>query len=105
MEKRAYKRILANVQISFFYDNAMFTGTIMNLSKNGIYIKTEMRLYYFKSKFKVHIPLENEVLEVPVKIIRLVKTDGFYDGMGVELLNSPKKYLELIDSLKYACKS
>lgn len=105
MDRRAYERIPANVQIRFFYDDTMYTGTIMNLSKNSMYIKTDIRLYYYKLKFKVLIPLVHGVLEVPVKIGRLVQTEGFYDGMGVQLLDLPKQYLEYVDSLKSALQS
>ncbi len=100
IEKRAYERTSANLHVRFFYDDAMYTGTITNLSKNGLYIETERRLYYFKLIFKVHILLDNEVLEIHVRVKRLAKTNGFYNGIGVELLDTPKKYLEFVDRLK-----
>jgi hypothetical protein len=100
MEKRAYDRTPANMLIKFFYDNAVYTGTIKNLSENGMYIETEDYLYYYKSKFIIHIPFQDDVIVVPVELRRLAKTKGSYKGIGVELLNPPERYLELLGCIK-----
>ncbi len=102
MEKKACEKIPVNLHVSFLYDNSKHTGIVTNLSNNYMYIKTRMCLY-FKTKFKVLISLDNEMVEVPVKVNRLVKKNGFYDGMGVKLLCRPKKYLKYVGSLKIAC--
>ncbi len=94
-----YGRIPANVQANFFYGNVMYGGTITNLSKNGMYIDTTQCLPR-KSKFDVLILSNYWVLEIPAKVSRLVKTGNTYNGMGVELLNQPKKYLEFVTYLK-----
>jgi hypothetical protein len=108
MKKREYERISSNMQVNYFYNNAMYTGTVTNLSKNGMYIKTEASLPFkskfevlipFKSKIDIIIPLEDEVMEVPVKVRRLVKEDGHYEGMGVELSNPSQDYLEFLNKL------
>jgi hypothetical protein len=49
--------------------------------------------------FEVHIPLEAEVLKVLVKVVRFIESNDFYEGMGVELLNIPRKYLEFVIKL------
>ena len=46
------------------------------------------------------IPFKEEIIKVPVRVKRLVKSDDIYNGMGVELLNSPQNYFEFVDSLK-----
>jgi hypothetical protein len=102
MDKRADRRISANERICFTYDDVIHSGTITDLSKCGMYIKTDIPLYYYKLKFDVRIPLANGFFNVPVKIARLEQTAGYYYGMGVELLDLPEQYLILIDTIKYA---
>ena len=99
MNRRAFKRIYGNLNARFFYDDSMYTGTISNLSGNGMYIEMDMCLYYYKSRFNVQLLLINKSLEIPVKISRLVEKHGFYYSMGVELVVPPKEYLEFVASL------
>ncbi len=105
MQKRAFERIPAGLRTRFFYGNTIFTGTVTNLSENGMFINTRMYLSS-DSRFEILIPLKEETLRVPVKVSRIVKTDDFYDyniyknGMGVKLLNPPQNYLEFINRLR-----
>ena len=100
MNRRAYKRIYGELRARFFYDEAMHTGTITNLSANGMYIELDMCLYYYKSNFTIKLLLLNRTLDIPVKISRLVEKHGFYYGMGVELVNPSEEYLDFAASLE-----
>ncbi|MEN8264979.1 MAG: PilZ domain-containing protein [Nitrospirota bacterium] len=109
MKKRQLERVPVDVPVSFFYDNALYIGNATNLSNNGMYIESEMCLpfqskfeIYFSSNSKVNllIPLKYEDIEVPVKVKRLIKTDGCYNGMGVELLNQSQDYLDFVESFR-----
>jgi hypothetical protein len=102
MEKKTREKIPVNLHVSFLYDKSKHTGIVTNLSNNYMYIKTKM-CFYFKTKLKVFITLDDEMVEVLVKVNQLEKKNGFYDGMGVKLLGRPKKYLKYVDSLKIAC--
>ena len=99
MGKRVFERIPVNIESDIFYSNTIHAGMIANISKKGMYIKTEI-CPPFKSKLEVLIPFKDETLKVPVRVKRLVKSDDIYNGMGVELLNLPQNYLEFVDSLK-----
>ncbi len=106
MKKRAYKRTSVNVPVSFFCDNEEYTGTMKNLSNNGIYIETELcpalksiLRAVIPAKIIIHIPSRNGVVEVPVKVRRLAKTDGNYVGIGVELANPQENFLAFVDSI------
>ncbi len=101
MDKRAFERVFANIEAKFFYGNAIYTGEITNLSENGIFISARL-CFPFESKFEILIPVNEEILKIPVKVSRIVKTDDFYDGMGLELLERPKNYLEFVSNLKSA---
>ncbi len=106
MKKRAHERISVNVQGSFFCDDKEYTGTIKNLSKNGIYIETEIcptlksiLRTFISAKINIAVPSSNGGLEVPVKVRRVAETNGYDMGMGVELLNPQENYLAFVRSL------
>ena len=101
MDKRAFERVSVNIEAKFFYGNAIYTGEITNLSENGIFISARL-CFHFESRFEILIPVNEEVLKVPVKVSRIIKTDDFCDGMGLELLERPKNYLEFVSNLKSA---
>ena len=99
MEKRAYQRIPVNLYARLIYGNMIFLGAIMNISKNGMCIKTIKR-FPVESKFEILIPLITMVLKIKVKVIRFIKTNDVYYGMGVEVLKRPGNYLELVDGFE-----
>ena len=106
MKERAFPRKTANIQADFIYNKVRYAGTITNLSKKGMYIKTELHLplisnlvhIFLKPKFEIFLPCNGNILKVPLKVRRLIKTDGFYNGIGADVYNSPQDYFELIDS-------
>lgn len=100
MQKRAFERIHTNVPANFIYGDTIHTGTVTNISENGMYINTRT-CFPFKSEFDVLIPFKKDVLNVPVKVSRLIKKGDNYDGMGLELLKQPQNYLEFLSSLGY----
>ena len=100
MQKRTSERKPSNINIKFSCDNADYSGTVINLSKNGMFIKTRDMCFPFNSTFEIIIPLEKEVLNLPVKVSRITKTNDTYDGIGVELLDPPRNYLEFVKSFR-----
>jgi hypothetical protein len=99
MEKRALKRVHAKVQADFFYGDTMYTGTVTDISKKGMYIKTEM-CPPSDSKLEILLPFMNEVLKIPVKVSRLERKGTAYRGMGVEILESSNGYVDFFNSLE-----
>jgi hypothetical protein len=99
IEKRAYNRTISHLYVRFFYDSILYTGIVRDISNNGMYIKAKKRLP-LRSIFELQIPLIEEVLNVSVKVNRIVNTSDIYKGMGIEVLNPPKSYLELADNIK-----
>lgn len=77
-----------------------YCGTVMNLSEKGMYISTIDMRFPFDSKFEMLLPLNEEVLNIHVKVSRITKTKDFYDGIGVELLDPPQNYIEFIKCLR-----
>ncbi|KPK02010.1 MAG: hypothetical protein AMK71_03760 [Nitrospira bacterium SG8_35_4] len=95
MEKRHCDRITVNQDIFFCVHNAKRVGILTDCSESGMYIKS-LFSYPFESLYKIQIPLDDDLLELPVKVVRIVKSGEAYDGMGVRLLNLPQRYLEFV---------
>ena len=108
MKNRSYERMPFELKVQFLYFNSMYHGTIKNISQNGMYIETN-ESQPFHSKFDVHIPFRskikilinsnNNVLEVPARVKRLVKNGAAFTGMGVKLLNPSPNYMDFMSSL------
>ncbi len=99
MHKRAFERIHVNLEVEFSCREEDYRGKITNVSENGMFIQTEMH-FPFDPRFEVHIPFKGNILKIPVKIARVVKTNNFYDGIGVEILEQTEEYLEFVNGLK-----
>ena len=95
MNKRTSDRINKSLNVVFPCCRKFYSGTATNLSENGMLIKSDVWVP-MDSTFELLIPFDEEVLKVPVKFVRQAKTGNNYKGMGVKLLNLPKKYLELL---------
>ncbi len=95
MDKRASKRINEKLSVRFPGRNTFYSGIATDLSETGMFINSDI-YFPIRSEFEMLVLLKEEVLKVPVKIARIVKTGDMYEGMGVELLNLPKKYLEYV---------
>ncbi len=102
MRKRSFERIPASINVEFCCDDRGYSGTVKNLSENGMFISTRDMCFPFDTKFEVLIPVEESVLTIPVKVSRITRTSNCYDGIAVELLNPPEDYLKFIEFLKTA---
>ena len=75
----------------------------INLRK-CLFVNTEL-CFPVESKMGVLMKLEDEILIVPVEIVRVLKSDHKCTGMGVRILNVPKKYVEFISNSYQSCQS
>jgi len=97
-EKRTIDRIPAFFEFHCF--NEEYFGTITNISEKGIYFRSQKLSFPLSLEFVMYIPLKKEIVPVPVKICRVIKTAGYYDGAGVELLEYPENYLQFMSGLR-----
>ncbi len=100
MKKRAVERLDANLEAEFSLSDQVITGSIVNLSEKGFLLNTK-KCPPMRAKFDLTIWMDNEVLKMPVKVRRLVKKDHYYEAAGVEILNPPKQYLDLVNDLRW----
>lgn len=101
MQKRAFERIPANIRVRFFSGISDYFGTVTNLSEKGMFISTEVNVP-LEQQLEILIPLKEEVLKIPAKIISVIKSDKINSGIGVILLNASNNYLEFVDTLRTA---
>lgn len=97
MEKRASDRIPSNQNVRLCFENNISTGTLINISKNGMFVNTKV-CFPLKTQFEILLPMGKEILKVPVKVARLSKKNEIYDGIGAELIEAPAKYLDFVDN-------
>lgn len=97
MEKRSCARVSVIQEIMFLSDTSKRFGTLADCSESGMFIRT-MSSYPFEPEYDILIPRKQEVLIVTVKVVRAVKSGNFYEGMGVQLEESPQNYLNFVTS-------
>lgn len=102
MQRRSFERVPADIKIRFYSCNTDYSGTIKNLSENGMFISTDKMLFPFDSTIEIIIPFNEKLLKVPVKVIRMTRSDDVFDGIGVTLLDNHREYLEFVNNRKSA---
>jgi hypothetical protein len=88
------------VRVEFDWSNTICCCNAINLSEKGMLLKTSDICFPLDTHFEIYIHLRGDVLEVPVKVNRLIKTDNVYDGIGIELIDPPLSYVDFISDLR-----
>lgn len=96
MQRRSFERVPANIKVRFYCCNTDYSGTVTDLSENGMFISMNKMIFPFDSKIDIIIPIEKKLLKVPVKVIRMTKSENVFNGIGVEILVSQQEYLEMV---------
>ena len=71
----------------------------MNVSAGGMFLTSKKIQFPIETQFKIFIPLKDNLLSIYVKINRMTKTNGYYDGIGIEIVSPSQKYLDFISTL------
>ena len=98
MEKLNSNRIPEDLTVVFPLSNKIYTGTVTNLSGNGMLIDSEFNLPT-KSRFELLISIYNEILKIPAIFVRREIEGNHNKGMVVKLLDPPKEYLDFVFDL------
>jgi len=96
---RTFDRIPVLIDVEINYDKKVYKGTLMNLSENGMFIRTNNMPSPLHSQIEISIPMKEEILSVSGKLVREENIRGYYNGIGVEVLNPSKNYIDFIFSL------
>jgi Tfp pilus assembly protein PilZ len=106
MEKRAYRRVPANLQARVLYGNLIYSGKVTDISENGMFINTKVN-FPVNAVFILIVLVNDCVTKIPIKVKRTVKSENKHSdntacGIGVELVNAPQNYLDYVKSCKAA---
>lgn len=95
MEKRYFRRMTSNIDARLFHGNLFYSGTVLNLSEKGIFLSAKLCLP--SDSLCLIIIRENSSLFNFLAKVRHAKDTDFYSkGMGIELLNPSKHYLDFV---------
>ncbi len=102
MEKRAFKRLSVDLQARVLFGNIIYTGKVSDLSENGMFINTKIN-FPLETLLLTVVLLENETLNIPVKIKRVVKAtehtgNNSRSGLGVKIQGPQQDYLDYVQS-------
>jgi len=103
-ERRTYDRVQTSMEARFFCGNRYYAGKITDVSEQGMFISTDIRLP-INSSFDIMMVINDQVTSVPVTVRRSIESTYRSDnlssgGMGVELMKSPTQYLNYVSRLK-----
>lgn len=96
---RSFDRIPVAITVTINRCNRLEKGRLLNLSENGMFIRTDEMLSPSDSDIDVIIPLDEEKIQVPGRIVRAENISGLHQGIGVKIFNPPQRYLDFIDRL------
>jgi hypothetical protein len=102
MAIRSSWRVPVRLNVTFHSGGNTYAGTITNLSEDGIFVSTNSLNIPPDPEFKISIPIAQQTVHLPARLVRTVKTNGHYNGFGVELINPPQQYLDYVDELMYS---
>jgi hypothetical protein len=99
IERRSAVRVPVGEDVKICEGNLFFSGTALNLSEKGMFIGTKK---YFRREAisLIVMRLKDRLFKLPAKIKRSTLKTGFYDGIGVELINPPRDYIEFLNYWK-----
>jgi Tfp pilus assembly protein PilZ len=102
-ERRVCERFSSNLQARLFYGNLIYTGKVTNISMSGMFISTKVK-FPVNSEFLMVVLLDDRTVKIPIKVKRTIKQEDDYyselSGLGVELLQAPRNYLDYVGSCK-----
>ena len=100
MQRRALERININLNSRLFHGHKFYCGTVLNLSEKGAFIWS--RGYVpVDNVFVLLVRVKHELILLILKVRWIIKTEGFFNGMGAEILNPKKDYLRLLKVLRH----
>ena len=94
MELRVFERVNSTVKAELYFDNGVYEVTVRNLSRNGLYIDTDI-CPPCESNIVVVLTLDDNYLLLRGKVKRTVNINEL-SSIGVELFNPSQNYIKYI---------
>jgi hypothetical protein len=99
IERRSSARVPVGEEVKICEGNLFFSGTALNISDNGMFIGTKKH-FPLETVSLIVMNMKDRLFKLPAKIKRSTLETGFYDGIGVELIDPPRDYLEFLNYWK-----
>lgn len=99
IERRSSVRVPVGEDVKICEGNLFFSGTALNISDRGMFIGTK-KSFPLNAISLIVMRIKDRLLKLPAKIKRSTLETGFYDGIGVELIDPPRDYLEFLNYWK-----
>lgn len=99
IERRSSVRVPVGEDVKICEGNLFFSGTALNISDRGMFIGTK-KSFPLNAISLIVLRIKDRLLKLPAKIKRSTLETGFYDGIGVELIDPPRDYLEFLNYWK-----
>ncbi|MBI4847365.1 MAG: PilZ domain-containing protein [Nitrospirae bacterium] len=100
-QRRAFERIIAKLEVRFFYGKMFYPGVVTDLSENGMFIRSRITPPV-ESVLPVIIRQEKGLLTVLARV-KWTRKPFDHDnpgGMGVEIMNPSQDYFEFTNCKK-----
>jgi hypothetical protein len=100
-EKIHCEKLSKKIDTSYFFGNALASGTVTDISEDCMCINTKTCLP-LNAKIELLISSHENFLNVSAKIRRvlLMMEDSKDNSMTVEVLNPTRKYLEFVNTFR-----
>ncbi|HDZ62599.1 MAG TPA: hypothetical protein ENH40_05590 [Nitrospirae bacterium] len=102
MQKRRSKRVIKRLEVTFNVRGHIYTGITSDISKEGIFIRTQKGLPPgITVEVELYLP-SGEMLKMQGVVKRTIKTpyQQIKNGMGIELTDPPQKFTDFANSLE-----
>jgi hypothetical protein len=99
IERRSSVRVPVGEEVKICEGNLFFSGTVLNVSDRGMFIGTKKH-FPLEALSLIVMRIKDRLLKLPAKIKRSTLQTGFYDGIGVELIDPPRDYLDFLNYWK-----
>jgi hypothetical protein len=94
---RECRKIRVSLDARYFFGNLLSLGDVMNITEDCMCIST-MMVIPLNSIIELLIPLNKDIMSVPVRVCKFADIESSYSTMSVEILKPSKKYLEFVGS-------
>jgi hypothetical protein len=99
MNRKEPEHITVHIKARFICDESLYSGTVTDISEKSMCINTSMPTL-FSPADEMLITLKEEVINIPVKIKRIIMEDSITDKMDVEVINPSREYLDFVGSFR-----
>jgi hypothetical protein len=100
--KRGHQRCIKRLEVKFSSDNKFFTGISSDLSENGLFIRTQKGFAPGTAiDIQIFLPDGNtSIIKGIVKRTIKSSISALKNGMGIEIMEKDKSYINFLKSFK-----